>query len=215
MIAVNIRTVRTLGVAAVRSIEHLVGDRVVYPTDRLEDVLVDPDGRKYTVFRETALEPAEDETRTGGVVLVFRMSVLTRTLGTKARIALYNRLANVATPFFAGMPGFRRKLWLSGDRAGEFLELYEWASEEDAARLVTVLQSLLGPFDELGAASYQIVEAESIDTFVDQSGFTWQHDLAHTDAGRRLRRFGLVVAILVAGYVAWRWMTSDRVLAWV
>ena len=208
----NVETTKTLGWAGVRSIEHVVEDRIVYPTARLGDILVSPNGDRYTVFRETALETAEDETLTGGVVLVFRMGVGNRTLGTKARMALYNRLANVATPFFAGMPGFRRKLWLSGEHPGEFLELYEWASEADAVRLITVLQSLLGPFDELGSAWYETVEAESIDTFVDQCEFAWQDDRTSTDARQRLPRFTVIVTILVIGfgYLAWRWVTRTR-----
>jgi hypothetical protein len=44
------------------------------------------------------------------------------------RRALFDPLANAATPFYAGMPSFRQMLWLAGERPGEFLELYEWAA---------------------------------------------------------------------------------------
>ncbi|GAP22637.1 hypothetical protein [Leptolinea tardivitalis] len=35
-------------------------------------------------------------------------------------------------PFFAGLPGFRRKLWLLDPASGDFSGYYEWQTESDA-----------------------------------------------------------------------------------
>jgi len=35
-------------------------------------------------------------------------------------------------PFFAGLPGFRRKLWLLDPASGDFSGYYEWQTTEDA-----------------------------------------------------------------------------------
>lgn len=133
-----------------------------------------PSGDVFVVYRETVLRPAIEDTPNDGVILVFRMEVTDRETGATLRDVLFNPLANVATPFFAGMPGFRRKLWLAGERSGEFLELYEWESIEDADRFVAALQSLLEPFDSAGSASFKVVEDDSIDEYVAARSVAWR-----------------------------------------
>lgn len=212
----NVRTTLRLGRATLRSARYLLDGRVRFPEDRLGDVLELPDGDTFTVYRETALRSAADTDTDAddGVVLVFRMRVTGRRTGDALRDVLSDPLANVATPFFAGMPGFRRKLWLAGDDAGEFLELYEWETREDAERFVDVLGSLLDPFDAAGSASFEVVEDDSIDEYVAARAVAW----SGADAGREWRRrrrrsVGLslvVIACLLAGYLAWRWARGGR-----
>lgn len=209
----NLRTALTFGSAAFQSVRYLLTYRIRFPQHRLGDVLETSDSKTYIVYRETILEPAIEKPSADGVVLVFQMRVSNRLAGEKSRIALFNPLANVATPFFAGMPGFRRKLWLSGDQRGEFLELYEWATVEDANRFVTVLQSLLAPFDFAGSASYHVVEYDSVDEYVDAHPISWL-DQIEPDVGRarrfRLITIGLVViAVFIVGYVTWNHHTEE------
>ena len=200
----NIETAMMLASAGIRSIDHVRSDRIDYPLGRLGKILLEPSGERYTVYRETALR---DATGGEGAILVFRMSIQHAGLGTKTRLVLYHQLANIATPFFAGLPGFRRKLWLAGEPDGEFLELYEWATEADAKRLITVLAALLGPFDKLGVASYEIVPLESIESFVAETEYEWELEPA---PARERKRYGylLLLATLVAGgYLVWRAIT--------
>lgn len=207
----TLRDVLTLCRSALRSVRYLLDGRVRFPQDRLGDVLEIPGGDAFVVYRETTLRPAVGDASDDGVVLVFRMQVPGREAGETLREVLFDPLANVATPFFAGMPGFRRKLWLAGERPGEFLELYEWASTEDADRFVAVLQSLLAPFDFAGSASFEVVEDDSIDEYVVARSVSWR-DAVTRRTGRtgRARRQSVGIALLVAtvvfvaAYLAWR-----------
>ncbi|MFT4923373.1 MAG: hypothetical protein ACI8XM_002599 [Haloarculaceae archaeon] len=198
----------TLGRSAVRATRYLLDGRVRFPQDRLGDALELPDGNTFVVYRETAL--SSDTVPSGdGVVLVFRMEVTDPEAGETLREVLFDPFANVATPFFAGMPGFRRKLWLAGQRQGEFLELYEWASREDADRFVAVLESLLAPFDFAGSASFDVVEDDSVDEYVASRAVEWRDEddsgtglRDEDDSGTGLRERSVVLAVVVLCLVA-------------
>jgi hypothetical protein len=190
--------------AALRSIQYLLGGHVQFPRERLGDVLEHADGRRFVVYRETTLRSADDAPARERAVLVFEMDVTGREAGEAVRDVLFDPVANVATPFFTGMPGFRRKLWLAGSDTGEFLELYEWASREDADRFVELLESLLAPFDVAGTASFEVVDADSVDAYVDSRAGQWRAD---GPARSRVSSAGVVVLAVAAfavGYLVWR-----------
>lgn len=197
--------------AALRSVGYLLAGRVQFRRNRLGNVLEEEDGDTFTVYRETVLRPAVEKASEDGVVLVFRMEVTDRKVSETLRSVLFDPLANVATPFFAGMPGFRRKLWLAGSRPGAFLELYEWASAEDAERFVALLQSLLDPFDFAGSASFEVVEDDTVEKYIAARSIAWRQ-AATQHAGRRQRPVGTLLAVAIAalllGYLAWRWMSN-------
>jgi len=186
----------TLGRAGWRGLRRLLDGRVRFPRDRVGDVLEFPDGSTAVVYRETVLDPARGATE-GGVVLVFRMQVADPEAGTTLREVLFDPVSNVATPFFAGLPGFGRKLWLAGDRPGEFVELYEWATRADADRFADVLQWLLAPVDFAGSATFEVVDAESVDEYAADRAIEWR-DASDRAAGRR-RRSSVLTALLVGG----------------
>ncbi|AZH26930.1 hypothetical protein [Haloplanus aerogenes] len=189
-----------------RSIGYLLGGRIRFPQQRLGYVLELPDGDRFVLYRETTLQPAVADARDDGVVLVFHLHGADRTTSETLRSVLFDPLANVATPFFAGMPGFRRKLWLAGTQEGEFLELYEWATTDDAKRFVDVLQSLLDPLDSLGAATFEIVEDDTVDEYVATRLLSWGDERGDSQPTRRRWRRPAVIGILllIVGYLAWR-----------
>ncbi|RAW44252.1 hypothetical protein DQW50_15560 [Halorubrum sp. 48-1-W] len=170
----NPRTALTFARAAVRSVQYLLTGRVRFPGDRIGHVLETPDGDSFVVYRETELDRPDGDAVDDGVILVFEVDVPNRAKGVALREVLFDPFANVATPFFTGMPGFRRKLWLAGDRPGEFLELYEWATAEDAELFADVLGSLLEPFAFAGRASFEVVADDSIDEYVATRATTWR-----------------------------------------
>jgi hypothetical protein len=201
----DVTHVRTLVRAALRSLRYLLGGRVRFPQRRLGDLLETPDGT-YLVYRETELRSSAVDASEDRVVLVFRMDVTLPETGEPVREVLSDPLANVATPFFAGMPGFRRKLWLAGERPGAFLELYEWASAEDARRFVAVLQWLLDPFDFAGSASFEVVEDDTVDDYVATHAVAWREATRRggdTSPRRRpsLRLFVLFVVAVAVSYL--------------
>lgn len=171
----NPRTALTFARAAVRSVQYLLTGRVRFPADRIGHVLETPDGDSFVVYRETELDRPDRDAADDGVILVFEVDVPNRAKGAALREVLFDPFANVATPFFAGMPGFRRKLWLAGDRPGEFLELYEWASTGDAKLFADALGTLLEPFAFAGRASFEVVADDSIEEYVASRATTW-HD---------------------------------------
>ncbi len=171
----KLRTALTFARAAIRSVQYLLTDRVQFPRDRLGDVLEMPDGDAFVVYRETTLE-GSDESSGNGAILVFEVEVTNRTKGAALREVLFDPFANVATPFFVGMPGFRRKLWLAGERPGEFLELYEWESAENAELFAAVLGSLLEPFAFAGRASFDVVADGSVDDYLAARSATWRDE---------------------------------------
>lgn len=205
----NVHDTLTLLRSALRSAGHLLGGRVRFPQDRLGDVLEMPDGDTFVVYRETRLDPTVGDSSGDGVVLVFRMRTIDRAAGETVRDVLFDPLANVATPFFVGMPGFRRKLWLASERPGEFLELYEWASRADANRFVAVLESLLDPFEVAVSASFEVVDDDSVDEYVAARTVSWRDAAARQRGGRRWQRSARIAllvatAVLVVGYLTWR-----------
>ncbi|MFT4891948.1 MAG: hypothetical protein ACI9YT_002886 [Halobacteriales archaeon] len=211
-----LRDALTLGRSGWRGLKHLLDGRVRFPRERVGDVLEFPDGNTSVVYRETVLDPASGAAE-AGVVLVFRMQVADPEAGTTLRAVLFDPVSNVATPFFAGLPGFRRKLWLAGDRPGEFLELYGWATRADADRFVDVLQWLLAPFDFAGNARFDVVEADGVDEYVADRAIEWR---GATDRGTRRRRRSFVltaafvgVLAIVAGYLVWRGLAGPG--SWV
>lgn len=195
----------TLGRAGLRASRDLLAGRVQLPTDRVGDVLEQPDGDRFVVYRETVRQPAGG-VATDGVVLVFRFHVTAPGVAEPLRALLVDPLANVATPFIVGMPGFRRKLWLAGEHSGEFLELYEWASRADAARFARVLEALLAPVAFAGVASVEVVADDTVDEYVATHAIAWE---AADGRARRLRRrsslltaAALGVAVGIAGVLA-------------
>jgi hypothetical protein len=198
----------TLGRAALRSSRYLLNGDIEFPQDRLQDTIETDDGSTFVVYRETVHRSAVNEASDDGVVLVFRMRVTDPTARGPFRDVLFDPVANVATPFFSGMPGFRRKLWLAGERPGAFLELYEWETEADANRFVNVLQTLLVPVDHAGTVSFEVLPYDSVEAYVEAGPVTWRD--APPAANRPPRRTPVLVSLLGGGlafavaYILWR-----------
>jgi hypothetical protein len=204
----TLRDVVTLSRAALRSSRYLLDDDIEFPQGRLEDTIETDDGSTFVVYRETVRRSAVENTSDDGVILVFRMRVTDPTARGPFRDVLFDPVANVATPFFAGMPGFRRKLWLAGERPGAFLELYEWETEADANRFVDILQTLLAPVDHAGTVSFEVLPHDSVEAYVETGPVTWRD--APPAANRPPRRTSVLVSVLgvglalAVGYVFWK-----------
>mgnify|MGYP000314762389 CR=1 FL=1 len=187
----------TLGRAALRSGRYLLAGDIEFPEARLGDTIETADGTTFVVYRETVRRSAEPDPSDEGVVLVFKMRVTNRAARDPFRAALFDPIANVATPFFAGLPGFRRKLWLAGEQPGEFLELYEWASEADAERFVDALRALIAPVDHAGTIEFDVVAHDSVEAYVDAGAATWRE--APPEANRPPRRTTVLAGVLGVG----------------
>src|SRR6056297_3650385 len=105
----NLQIALVFVTALLRSVGHLLGGRIRFTRHRLGDVLELPDGGRFVCYRETALQSTVTDTRGDGVVLVFGLQGAEGPTDATLRSVLFDPVANVATPFFAGLPGFRRK----------------------------------------------------------------------------------------------------------
>lgn len=203
ILAMTPRTAFALIAAVIRSIRLLLNGQVRFPHRRVGRVLETADGTRFTVYRETT-RATDADPPADGVVLVFRVQTPDAAVATTLRHVLLKPVTNVATPFFVGMPGFRRKLWLVGQSRGEFLELYEWAAAADAERFVETLESLLEPVGFAGSWSFDIVAAPSIEAYVSDGSLSW------SDAGASQRRRWSATRLVVLGVLAlvgayWLW----------
>lgn len=196
----NPTTAITLASAALRSLAYLLRGEIRFPTDRLGSVLERSNGDRFEVYRETTRRAPPPSDPSDRVVLVFSMHLADPQATRGLRHTLANPLANVATPFYAGLPGFRRKLWLAGENTDELLELYEWNTREDADRFVDILEALLEPFDAMGDADYQIHEDDTVDQYVASRSVRWHHPTRQRQQSRPQRYVAVgVLALLLAG----------------
>jgi hypothetical protein len=193
----TLEAVTTLARAALRYAQENLAGRVEFPRDRLGTVLVADDGTRFEVYRETALRPAA-ETTGDGVLLEFGLDLSEPAASEGLRLVLGRPAANVATPCFAGLPGFRRKLWLAETEGTAFLELYEWEREADADRFVRVMQRLLGAVGLADAATFEVVDAASVDEYVASHAQGWEGS-GRARGGRRARQALVVLGLLAVG----------------
>jgi hypothetical protein len=97
---------------------------VRFPEDRVGQRVSLDDG-EWLVFREMVIDPPLESPRAEAV---FRPRFHVKGMSPKM-----NQLFSwLPIPFFAGLPGFRRKLWLVDPVSGDFSGYYEWQHPEDA-----------------------------------------------------------------------------------
>jgi hypothetical protein len=80
------------------------------------------ESRRFTAFRHVILDPGPADTGRPPAVLVVRFK-----FARGSRRA--NRIASLfPVPLIVGFPGFREKVWLIDERAGDWQGAYEWES---------------------------------------------------------------------------------------
>lgn len=103
-----------------RGMNLILSGNCLNPRNRIGDVVtLNRNGKRYVVFRQTALKNVSDHS--GAYFFVefkFRRWVLDFFLPT--------------IPFFLGMPGFRSKLWLVDKDRNVFAGRYVFSSKENA-----------------------------------------------------------------------------------
>ena len=113
-----------------------------------------PDGRSFTIFRDTTC----DETATGEPVTLavwFRLKGVPA--GARIRRWLFERESILNTLLYAGFAGYRRKRWMVDPVTSEYAGLYDWIGADAAEHYARYITSVLRPLSVPGSVGYQIV----------------------------------------------------------
>ncbi len=94
--------------------------RLRFPRGRIGEVITLPDGTRGRVFRQALHAPAAGQPDQPGARFHVRFHVAGMSPQANVLFSL------LPIPFFAGLPGFRGKLWLLDEATGDFHGLYEW-----------------------------------------------------------------------------------------
>jgi hypothetical protein len=113
-----------------------------------------PDGRAFTVFRETSCDGAGAEPE---VTLAVRFHLRGTTSASRGRAWLFERESILNTVLYAGFRGYRSKLWMVDRASGDYAGLYAWRGEDAAERYARYITAVLGPLSTPGSVGYQIV----------------------------------------------------------
>lgn len=149
------------------AVGSLLAGRLHHPTDRVGTVLSPGDGQRFVVFRETVVEPAGADSLEAGAVLAFRFHL--RFMPRLIRpivVRVFEPLSILTTPFFAGLPGFRTKLWLFEHGTGDYMGVYGWETAEQAERYARELRRLMDRISVPGSVAYEVVEETPLSEYV-------------------------------------------------
>jgi DNA-binding transcriptional regulator of glucitol operon len=111
-----------------KTIGFVVTGRLHFPKQRIGEVVIDEDGRQFTIFREVVVDRAKTQPEHPGAVLTLHFKV---TNMSPAANKFYSLLP---LPLYIGDPGFRSKLFTIN---GEYCQsIYEWDTVQDAENYV-------------------------------------------------------------------------------
>lgn len=97
--------------------------RVRFPRSR-KGTVVETRWGNYRVLKEIAVERPDENAPEAIFMVRFHLINMSPRLNAV--------FLNLPVPFYAGLPGFRGKLWMFNDATGDFQGLYEWSTPDDA-----------------------------------------------------------------------------------
>ncbi len=109
-----------------KTLSYALTSRLHFPRKRIGEVITMDDGQEFVIFRQVIVGPSQDQPEEPGATFRVRFHVAHMS-------ARQNKLFSLLPiPFFAGLPGFRSKLWMLNEASGDFQGIYEWDSVEHA-----------------------------------------------------------------------------------
>ncbi len=97
-----------------------------FPKNHIGEILTMEDGQKFTIFRQLIVDPGQDQPEKPGATFMVQFHVAHMSASQNKLFSLF------PIPFFAGLPGFRSKLWMLNKASGAFQGIYEWDTAENA-----------------------------------------------------------------------------------
>jgi hypothetical protein len=138
---------------AKRTFELLLHKKLHLRRERIGAVATLPDGRAFTVFRESIRDDAGPSRTT--LAVWFHLRGIPA--GSRVRRFLFERLCLANTLLFAGFNGYRVKLWMVDPKTADYAGLYLWRSDEEAEDYGRYIVGILSPLSTRGSIGYQIL----------------------------------------------------------
>jgi hypothetical protein len=136
-----------------RTIELLLQRRLHLRRARIGTSIALPDGRTFTVFRES-IRDGDAGPEQVNLAVWFHLRGIPA--GSRVRRFLFERLCLVNTVLFAGFDGYRVKLWMVDPGTADYAGLYRWHSPGEAEAYARYIVGVLTPLSRAGSVGYQI-----------------------------------------------------------
>jgi hypothetical protein len=114
-----------------------------------------PDGRRFSLFRQTHCDPADPA---AGVTLAVWFHLKGVPAGARVRRWLFERESILNTILYAGMEGYQVKLWLVDPTTSDYAGLYSWDDAASAARYGRYISAVLRPLSRHGSVGFTLIE---------------------------------------------------------
>jgi hypothetical protein len=141
---------------ALRVVRLLARRQLHLHRGRVGDTVELPDGRPFVVYRETSSsEPCDGE------LVTFTIWFHLRGVPPGARIRgfLFERESILNTILFAGVEGYRTKLWTVNLTTNDYAGFYTWRGRAAAERYTRYMTAILRPLAVPGSLGCQIDDA--------------------------------------------------------
>ena len=106
----------------------LLRRKIHFPKERIGEERKSGENRKFRVFRYIIVEENKNRSKRQKTTLIVQFQISSMTPNQNIRFS------RIPIPFFAGLPGFRSKLWLVDEQRGYYQGIYEWDTEKDAQK---------------------------------------------------------------------------------
>ena len=135
-----------------KTLSYALTGRLHFPRKRIGEVITMEDEQDFVVFRQLIVDPSQDQPEEPGATFRVRFHVAHMS-------ARQNKLFSLLPiPFFAGLPGFRSKLWMLNEASGDFQGIYEWDSVEHAKNYAnSFAMKFMTMRSARGSISYEII----------------------------------------------------------
>jgi len=140
---------------AVRVVSLLARHQLHLSRNRLGETVDTPDGRHFTVFRESSSsEPGEGEL----VTLAVWFHLRAMPAAARWRAWVFERESILNTFLFAGFEGYRTKLWAVDRRTNDYAGIYTWRGREAAEQYARYITAVLRPLSVADSVGYLVAD---------------------------------------------------------
>ena len=135
-----------------KTLSYALTGRLHFPRKRIGEVITMEDEQDFVIFRQVIVDPSQGQPEEPGATFRVRFHVTHMS-------ARQNKLFSLLPiPFFAGLPGFRSKLWMLNEASGDFQGIYEWDSVEHAKNYAnSFAMKFMTMRSARGSISYEII----------------------------------------------------------